>query len=109
VDVFVLIQSVMSFFLDNNLTAIKALRFFRFFRTMRGLRAFGAVNRVPQLRVVLTALIKSSAKLRDILLVTACYILLLAIFLCIIWQDSFKWHCLDDVTGEPVQVRNSPR
>ena len=62
------------------------------------------LNRIPQLRLVIVALLRSWSGLQNVVLVTLCCVILVALFTCTLWQNSFRNACVDPSTLKPVST-----
>jgi hypothetical protein len=71
------------------------------------LRALGTVKRIPALRLLVSALLKSLPSLRDIFAITIFYLTLIGIFGNILWGEAFKKQCVSEATGDTFRVSRS--
>lgn len=67
--------------------------------------AAGSFKRIPQLRSIVSTLLRSLPSMRDITTVTLFVLFLLAIFGSMLWEGLFKYQCVDPATGALYQVR----
>jgi hypothetical protein len=65
----------------------------------------GSFKRIPQLRSIVSTLLRSLPSMRDITTVTLFVLFLLAIFGSMLWEGLFKYQCVDPGTGALYQVR----